>query len=76
MNFRAAIQKNDDEDFCTCPPVGVRSICAGFCALELAKTRHGAGLAQLVEHLICNQGVAGSTPAAGTINIKALAVNG
>ena len=25
-----------------------------------------AGLAQLVEHLICNQGVAGSNPAAGT----------
>ena len=29
--------------------------------------RLGAGLAQLVEHLICNQGVAGSIPAAGTI---------
>ena len=26
-----------------------------------------AGLAQLVEHLICNQGVTGSTPVAGTI---------
>ena len=26
-----------------------------------------AGIAQLVEHLICNQGVAGSNPAAGTI---------
>ena len=26
-----------------------------------------AGLAQLVEHLICNQGAAGSNPAAGTI---------
>ena len=25
-----------------------------------------AGIAQLVEHLICNQGVAGSNPAAGT----------
>src|SRR3989339_965698 len=25
-----------------------------------------AGIAQLVEHLICNQGVAGSIPAAGT----------
>ncbi len=25
-----------------------------------------AGLAQLVEHLICNQGVAGSNPATGT----------
>ncbi len=28
---------------------------------------HGAGLAQLVEHLICNQGVTGSNPVAGTI---------
>lgn len=27
---------------------------------------HRAGLAQMVEHLICNQGVAGSIPAAGT----------
>tara|TARA_B100000700_G_C15043176_1_gene856431 strand:- start:3134 stop:3337 length:204 start_codon:yes stop_codon:yes gene_type:complete len=27
---------------------------------------HGAGLAQLVEHLICNQGVRGSSPLAGT----------
>jgi hypothetical protein len=26
-----------------------------------------AGLAQLVEHLICNQGVVGSSPIAGTI---------
>ena len=26
-----------------------------------------AGLAQLVEHLICNQGVGGSSPSAGTI---------
>ena len=26
----------------------------------------GAGLAQLVEHLICNQGVGGSSPSAGT----------
>ena len=25
-----------------------------------------AGLAQLVEHLICNQGVVGSSPSAGT----------
>jgi hypothetical protein len=30
-----------------------------------------AGIAQLVEHLICNQGVAGSNPAAGTRNLKA-----
>ena len=27
-----------------------------------------AGLAQLVEHLICNQGVTGSSPVAGTSN--------
>ena len=32
-----------------------------------------AGLAQLVEHLICNQGVAGSIPAAGTIIFNNLA---
>src|SRR5690606_17473263 len=31
------------------------------------RASHRAGLAQLVEHLICNQGVAGSIPAAGTI---------
>ena len=31
-----------------------------------------AGLAQLVEHLICNQGVGGSSPSAGTIKINAL----
>ena len=31
-----------------------------------------AGLAQLVEHLICNQGVAGSNPAAGTISTTLL----
>jgi hypothetical protein len=29
-----------------------------------------AGLAQLVEHLICNQGVGGSNPSAGTNKIK------
>ena len=34
--------------------------------------RFRAGLAQLVEHLICNQGVAGSNPAAGTIFFKDL----
>jgi hypothetical protein len=34
----------------------------GFCA----------GLAQLVEHLICNQGVGGSNPSAGTSKIKQL----
>jgi hypothetical protein len=31
-----------------------------------------AGLAQLVEHLICNQGVAGSNPATGTSLFKDL----
>jgi hypothetical protein len=34
--------------------------------------RHHAGLAQLVEQLICNQYVAGSNPASGTDNIKLL----
>jgi hypothetical protein len=29
-------------------------------------SRPAAGLAQLVEHLICNQGVTGSNPVAGT----------
>jgi hypothetical protein len=29
--------------------------------------QHVAGLAQLVVHLICNQGVGGSSPSAGTI---------
>ena len=29
-----------------------------------------AGLAQLVEHLICNQGVTGSNPVAGTTKSK------
>ena len=30
-------------------------------------SRPGGGVAQLVEHLICIQGVAGSTPVASTI---------
>jgi hypothetical protein len=30
--------------------------------------RNHAGLAQLVEHLICNQGVVGSSPITGTIS--------
>ena len=33
-----------------------------------------AGLAQLVEHLICNQRVEGSTPLAGTISGSSSAV--
>ena len=32
-----------------------------------------AGLAQLVEHVICNHGVGGSNPSAGTSKIKHLA---
>ena len=32
-----------------------------------------AGVAQLVEHLICNQGVTGSSPVAGTSKINDLA---
>ena len=38
--------------------------------VEVEFGRHGtvrAGLAQLVVHLICNQGVGGSIPSAGTI---------
>ena len=34
-----------------------------------------AGVAQLVEHLTCNQGVASSIPAAGT-NLKTTVANG
>ena len=34
-----------------------------------ARKANSAGLAQLVEHLICNQGVTGSSPVAGTIKI-------
>ena len=32
--------------------------------------RGAAGLAQLVEHVICNHGVGGSNPSAGTNDIK------
>jgi hypothetical protein len=32
----------------------------------------GAGLAQMVEHLICNQRVRGSSPLTGTNNFKGL----
>ena len=35
-------------------------------------TRASAGLAQLVEHLICNQGAGGSSPSTGTIDINGL----
>ena len=39
---------------------------------HIFQQRLRAGLAQLVEHLICNQGVAGSNPAAGTNKINYL----
>ena len=35
-----------------------------YCLIILLASKK-AGLAQLVEHLICNQGVVGSTPTAG-----------
>lgn len=37
-------------------------------APNLVEAIPGAGIAQLVEHVICNLGVAGSNPAAGTIS--------
>ena len=37
-----------------------------------ANVQPGAGLAQLVEHLICNQGVTGSNPVTGTNDFKGL----
>ena len=40
---------------------------------DAAYLRDVAGLAQLVEHLICNQGVTGSSPVAGTIIFLRLA---
>ena len=42
--------------------------------LEIVKslTALRAGLAQLVVHLICNQGVGGSNPSAGTISLNGL----
>ncbi len=45
------------------PPFAVRA------ASALCNARK-AGLAQLVEHLICNQGVTGSSPVAGTNKIR------
>ena len=39
-----------------------------LCGVFLKTTGIGAGLAQLVEHLICNQGVVGSSPITGTIS--------
>ena len=37
------------------------------CQTNMGSSRVVALVAQLVEHLICNQGVAGSNPAGGTI---------
>ncbi len=46
-------------------------LAAGNEARYKARPQGGkAGLAQLVEHLICNQGVAGSNPAAGTSKLS------
>ena len=39
-----------------------------------ASNQRVAGIAQLVEHLICNQRVAGSSPAAGTIKLNKINV--
>ena len=51
-----------------------RACCAGATALYECRDRYRrAGLAQLVEHLICNQGVRGSNPLAGTILFNGLA---
>ncbi len=42
-------------------------------APNLVEAIPGAGIAQLVEHVICNLGVAGSNPAAGTSFLNNLA---
>ncbi len=44
-------------------------------AAEVAVLQTRALIAQLVEHLICNQGVAGSNPAGGTNQINKFAMN-
>src|SRR5690606_22641145 len=57
-------------------PTEPATICAAPAAsarpLSLPAVNYGnvAGLAQLVVHLICNQGVGGSNPSAGTIEIE------
>ena len=43
-----------------------RSVRIAFPCRSQYLVRRSAGLAQLVEHLICNQGVTGSSPVAGT----------
>ena len=50
-------------------------VVSGPSAALAAKARKEAGLAQLVEHLICNQGVRGSSPLAGTILEAAPLIN-
>ena len=45
---------------------------AGASRMRLCYMRARAGLAQMVEHLICNQGVTGSIPVAGTNKISHL----
>ncbi len=45
-------------------PQAARQLCGPFLCLSGIR----AGLAQLVEHLICNQGVVGSSPITGTIS--------
>lgn len=49
-----------------------QQVLQGGAELAYRGTLRDADLAQLVEHLICNQGVAGSIPAAGrsVANIK------
>jgi hypothetical protein len=51
--------------------VSDEACCAAIRALY--ECREKAGLAQLVEHLICNQGVRGSNPLAGTNLFNGLA---
>ncbi len=52
---------------------------ASILRIVLARVPHcllsGALVAQLVEHLICNQGVGGSSPSGGTIQINNLAAD-
>jgi hypothetical protein len=44
--------------------------CRGF--ISAYATRENAGIAQLVEQLICNQQVVGSNPTAGSLHYQAL----
>ena len=46
-----------------------------YCGANYANSFPRALVAQLVEHLICNQGVGGSNPSGGTSKIKQLAKN-